>query len=179
VTNAAADLPVFYGLHLRTRRRLGVPVQPRRFLAALWRRLVEPGLGCAVLAEEPGGGAVAAGLFLAPSAATAVLKFSASEPAVWHLKPNHLVTWGAIEWACARGCAALDFGRSELHHAGLRRYKASWGADEVPLVHTCLGHSGAALAGPGRLRGAMAAVIRRSPPVVCRALGELLYPLAG
>ena len=94
-------------------------------------------------------------------------------------KPNHLVTWAAIEHACALGCSTLDFGRSELHHAGLRRYKASWGARELPLAHTCLGGAGAGLVGPGRLRGAMAAVIRRSPPVVCRALGELLYPLAG
>jgi CelD/BcsL family acetyltransferase involved in cellulose biosynthesis len=181
VTHAAAALDAFYRLHLRTRRRLGVPVQPRRFVAALWRHLVEPGLGFAVLAERPGGPAVAAGLFLAAGAGCAIMKFSASDPSVWHLKPNHLVTWAAVEHACSLGCSELDFGRSELHHEGLRRYKASWGARELPLVHTRRGGAGAAagLVGPGRLRGAMAAVIRRSPPVVCRALGELLYPLAG
>ena len=178
VTRAAADLEAFYRLHLRTRRRLGAPVQPRRFVAALWRHLVEPGPGFAVLAERPDGAVVAAGLFLAAGEG-AIMKFSASDAAAWHLKPNHLVTWAAIEEACALGCVELDFGRSELHHAGLRRYKASWGARELPLVHTCRGGGGAGLVRPGRLRGAMAAVIRRSPPVVCRALGELLYPLAG
>lgn len=177
VTRAAADLPAFYRLHARTRRRLGVPVQPRRFVAALWRHVVESGPGFAVLAEGPDGEAVGAGLYLA-AGATAVMKFSASEASGWHLKPNHLVTWAAIERACAGGCATLDFGRSELRHAGLRRYKASWGAEEVPLVYTCVG-GGAPAAGHGRLRGAMEAVIRRSPVVVCRAVGELLYPLAG
>jgi CelD/BcsL family acetyltransferase involved in cellulose biosynthesis len=180
VTHAAADLPAFYRLHLRTRRRLGAPVQPWRFVAALWRHLVEPGLAFAVLAELPGGEPVAAGVFLAaPGPGGAIMKFSASDPAVWDRKPNHLVTWAAIEHACALGNSTLDFGRSELHHAGLRRYKASWGARELPLAHTCLGGAGGSLVGQGRLREAMAAVIRRSPPVVCRALGELLYPLAG
>jgi len=176
VTRSPLDLPAFYRLHARTRRRLGVPVQPRRFVAALWRHVIESGLGFAVLAEVPGGEAVGAGLYVA-SGASAVMKFSASEPSCWHLKPNHLVTWTAIEEACGRGCATLDFGRSELRHASLRRYKASWGAEEVPLVYTCRGGAGAA--GPGRLGDAMGAVIRRSPVVVCRALGELLYPLAG
>ena len=32
-----------YRLHLRTRRRLGVPTQSRRFSELVWRRLVEPG----------------------------------------------------------------------------------------------------------------------------------------
>jgi hypothetical protein len=35
----------FYALQTATRRRLGVPVQPRRYFSFLWRRIVEPGLG--------------------------------------------------------------------------------------------------------------------------------------
>jgi hypothetical protein len=41
---SSADLAAFYALHIRTRRRLGVPVQPRRFFDLLWRRMIEPGL---------------------------------------------------------------------------------------------------------------------------------------
>ena len=35
----------FYRLHLGTRRRLGVPVQPRRFFDLLWRLVIAPGHG--------------------------------------------------------------------------------------------------------------------------------------
>ncbi|HEV3362594.1 MAG TPA: GNAT family N-acetyltransferase, partial [Acidimicrobiia bacterium] len=40
---------VFYSLHVRTRRRQGVPVQPRRFFSLL-AGLLETGLGFASLA---------------------------------------------------------------------------------------------------------------------------------
>src|SRR5262249_24429136 len=31
---------IFYGLHLRTRRRQGVPIQPKRFFGLLWDRII-------------------------------------------------------------------------------------------------------------------------------------------
>ena len=36
---------IFYDMHVHTRRRHGVPVQPRRYFELLWRRILEPGLG--------------------------------------------------------------------------------------------------------------------------------------
>ena len=42
----------FYNLHLLTRRRLGVPVQPRRFLRALHERVIGPGLGFVLVARH-------------------------------------------------------------------------------------------------------------------------------
>src|SRR5437870_6347800 len=39
----------FYGLHLRTRRRHGVPVQPRRFFDVLWRLVIAPREGFVLL----------------------------------------------------------------------------------------------------------------------------------
>ena len=33
----------FFGLHVETRRRLGVPTQPKRFFRLLWSRIIEPG----------------------------------------------------------------------------------------------------------------------------------------
>ena len=35
----------FYGLHVNSRRRLGLPVQPRRFFRLLWSRMIQPGPG--------------------------------------------------------------------------------------------------------------------------------------
>jgi CelD/BcsL family acetyltransferase involved in cellulose biosynthesis len=161
----------FYGLHAQTRRRLGTPVQPRRFFAALWRHLLEPGFGRLLLVYA-GNQAIAGAVFLAGSE-TLTYKFGASDSAHWRLRPNHLLFWTAIRWASEAGFRRLDFGRSDLEDQGLRDFKSGWAAREAPLVYTTLGH--AAAGGSGRAFGPMRAVLRRSPVWVCRAAGELFY----
>jgi CelD/BcsL family acetyltransferase involved in cellulose biosynthesis len=171
------DMQRFYRLHLLTRRRLGVPVQPLRFLRAVWRHMVEPGPGFLALACTSDGTPVAAALFLVHRQ-TLIYKYGASDASHWELKPNHLLFWSVIERACEDGLTLLDFGKSDPHSAGLRRFKSSWGAEEVPLIYTHSGTPGAGLGGHRRLNGALRVVIGHSPLVVCRALGELLYRYA-
>ncbi len=171
----------FYGLHVATRRRLGVPVQPRRFFASLRRHVLQSGLGY-VLTVEHEGRPVAAALFLA-SNRTLVYKFGASDSAAWNLRPNHLVFWGAIRRAHADGYRTLDFGRSDAAADGLRAFKRSWGAEEQSLRYMAVGHAPAPEpaeddATVGRAERLLGAVIRRSPEWVCRWSGELLYRYA-
>jgi hypothetical protein len=65
VANRPEDLVgTFYGLHLRTRRRQGVPVQPRRFFRLLWEHTISTGLG-SVLIVEAAAQPIAAAVFLA------------------------------------------------------------------------------------------------------------------
>jgi CelD/BcsL family acetyltransferase involved in cellulose biosynthesis len=174
---ASADdlVGVFYRLHLRTRRRLGVPIQPKRFFRLLWERMIEPGLGFLLLAYA-GRTAVAGALFLR-SRGTLLYKYSASDASAWRLRPNHLVIWSAIQRGCEEGIGQLDFGRTELAHASLSAFKRSWGATEEPLVYSRLvddGLAGVEIAGHRLLH----TVISRSPPLVCRLTGELLYRYA-
>src|SRR5205807_2761399 len=96
-TRRREDMDAFYRLQLATRRRLGVPVQPRRFIAAMWRHVIEPGLGAVALAETPAGQAVATSVMLTWNG-TAIEKFQASDAAHWQTKPNQLVIWETIEW---------------------------------------------------------------------------------
>src|SRR5919198_1693878 len=50
--DAESDLTrIFFDLHVRTRRRLGVPVQGRRFFRLLWERVLEPGGGFVLVAS--------------------------------------------------------------------------------------------------------------------------------
>jgi CelD/BcsL family acetyltransferase involved in cellulose biosynthesis len=177
LSRSSDDLATFYRLHLETRRRLGVPVQPRRFLRAVWKHVVDPGMGFVALAEGPDGAPLAAALFLAHNR-TVVYKYGASDASAWHLKPNHLLFWRVIEWGSENGFGVLDFGRSDLESNGLRQFKSSWGSVEVPLEYVRLGHAGVTSAGSGHLESALHALIRRSPPLVCRAVGELLYRYA-
>jgi CelD/BcsL family acetyltransferase involved in cellulose biosynthesis len=171
------DMATFYRFHLQTRRRLGVPVQPRRFFRAVWQHVVEPGLGFLAIAEDAQGEPMATALFLTHKG-TIVYKYGASDASRWHLKPNHLLFWRVLEWGCQEGFGVLDFGRSDAESQGLRQFKSGWGAVEVPLQYARLGRSGGAAASAGRLGSVLHVVIRRSPPLVCRALGELLYRYA-
>jgi len=173
---ARADLlDTFYALHLRTRRRQGVPVQPRRFFGLLWDRLFERGLGTLLLAYS-GPTPVAGAVFLAWNRAV-TYKFGASDPAYWGLRPNNLLFWEAIREACGRGDRTFNFGRTELDNRGLREFKSGWGAREEPLVYTFAGLAPHAEAHSLVLR-VLGTAIRRSPAWVCRAVGEVGYRYA-
>lgn len=163
----------FYRLQVATRRRLGMPVQPRRFFESLWTRLLEQELGFLLLAyvgTEP----VAGGVFLLGST-TMTYKYGASDAAFWRLRPNHLVFWSAMRSACELGYRWFDFGRSDLNDRGLREFKAGWAAREEPLVYTSLADRTPRKASSGRSLAVARALLRRSPAWVCRASGELLY----
>jgi CelD/BcsL family acetyltransferase involved in cellulose biosynthesis len=165
----------FYRLHLSTRRRLGVPVQPRRFFRLLWERMFAPGLGFVLLARA-GGGAVAGAVFLAWNGRM-TYKFGASEPESWKLYPNNLLMWSAIRWGCEHGYHTFDFGRTELDDSGLRRFKSGWGGREEPLVYSTLADRSPRPAA-GRLTKTLRPVLRRSPQWVVRAVGETFYRYA-
>ncbi|HEU4424933.1 MAG TPA: GNAT family N-acetyltransferase [Pilimelia sp.] len=174
-----ADLTtVFYRLHTRTRHRLGVPVQPRRYFRLLWQHVLRSGLGVVLIAELDGV-PVASGVFLA-SASTCVYKYGASDERQWSARPNHLLFWEAIRWAAARGCATFDFGRTDHTDQGLREFKSRWGTEEGTLTYHVLadgpaGPGGAAGAARGGLPAPLRSIIRHSPRFVPRALGEVLY----
>jgi lipid II:glycine glycyltransferase (peptidoglycan interpeptide bridge formation enzyme) len=172
------QLETFYRLHLLTRRRLGVPVQPSRFFALLGERVLDRGLGFVLTARVDGQPAAAA-VFLEWNG-TLVYKYGASDPRFWDARANNLLFWTAIRDAALRGCHTLDFGRSDLADDGLRRFKAGWGAREEPLHYTVFGGSNPQQDEPagGRASAMLAQVIRRSPLWVCRMLGETLYRYA-
>jgi CelD/BcsL family acetyltransferase involved in cellulose biosynthesis len=166
---------VFYRLHLRTRRRQGVPIQPRRFFDMLWERILQPGLGFCLLAFVRGI-PVAGAVFLAWKHAV-TYKYGASDERFLDCRPNHLLFWEALAWSCENGFREFDFGRTDLANAGLRQFKRSWRALEEPLVYSVLGDVPA----PGRVRRGgtvLGTIIRHSPPLVCRAAGELFYKYA-
>ncbi|MGH2824477.1 MAG: GNAT family N-acetyltransferase, partial [Thermoleophilaceae bacterium] len=170
-----AALADFYRLHVATRGRLGVPTQPRRFVLGL-ERLFGEGLGFVLLVRREGR-PIAAAVFLAHRDVL-TYKYGASDARFLGIRPNNLLFMEAIRWGCEHGFRSLDFGRTHWGQEGLRRFKLAWGAEERELRYRLLGGPGpAGLSQRGeRLLGA---VIRRGPPVVGRAIGEVLYRHAG
>lgn len=172
----AADLTeTFYRLHLLTRRRQGVPVQPRRFFTLLWQRLLERGDGFVLLADADGE-PVAAAVFLTGNG-TVIYKYGASDPRAWPLRPNHVLFASAIRWACENGYRSFDFGRTDLGQDGLSAFKTGWGAREEPLIYATVADR-APSRSKGRVGKVAQRVIRSSPQWVCRGAGELLYRYA-
>jgi CelD/BcsL family acetyltransferase involved in cellulose biosynthesis len=171
----AGALEEFYVLHLQTRRRLGVPTQPKAFVLGLGD-LLQRGHGFVSIARLAGR-PVAAALFL-HAGGTLTYKYGASDPEFQQARPNNLLFADAIAWACEQQLRELDLGRTDFGHDGLRAFKLSWGAAETPLAHT---YAGGPPPGPGPslAERVLAPLIRRGPVLTGRVIGEVLYRHAG
>ncbi len=166
-----AALDAFYALHLRTRRKLGVPTQPKRFIRR-FEELFAAGLGFVwtILEDDQ---PVAAAVFLTHNG-TVTYKYGASDERALNKRPNNLLLAEAIRWSCEAGFHTFDFGRTEVENEGLRAFKSGWGAEEVELPYTYFSDHEPAPESALRER-IMSATIRHSPAVVGRLVGEALY----
>jgi len=172
----AEHLQQFYRLHVRTRQRLGLPVQPRRFFRLLGDYLMKPGLGFVGLVYD-GDECVAADVFLHWQK-TLTYKYSANSDAARNTRANYLLMWDAIQWGCDNGYTWLDLGRSAQSNVGLRTFKARWGAEETPLTYMSL-PSRPADPRQSKLMPIVQSVIRHSPIWMCKVMGELFYKYVG
>lgn len=169
-----SDMTVFYGLHLATRRRLGVPIQPYRFFKLLWDKVISQDHGFILLAYkdlQPLAGAV----FLNFNQ-TLTYKYGASDPQYWFLRPNNLLLWSALKYGCENGYKVFDWGRTDLNNTGLRAFKNGWGSQEQILGYSVLADRPPKSKNNAKALQTMSFVIRNSPQWVCRLMGELLYP---
>ncbi len=172
----AEHVEQFYRLHLLTRHKQGVPVQPRRFFKLLRENLLERGLGFVQLAYHEDR-CVAAAVFLHWQK-TLTYKYGASDPSALNLRPNNLLFWSAIEWGHEHDFEQMDMGRSSLANTGLRSFKTRWGAEENVLSYFTLSKQPVSHSN-GRWMNLMNAIIHHSPPWVCRLSGEILYKYVG
>jgi CelD/BcsL family acetyltransferase involved in cellulose biosynthesis len=170
------DVQAFYSLHLQTRRRQGVPIQPYHFFELLHKRLIAQGLGFVLLAYEKE--QCLAGAVYLHWNDTLTYKYGASRSEDLSLRPNHLIFWNAIQWGCDHGFTRLDLGRSSIENAGLREFKSRWGARETALFYTNLPRESNRISN-NRLMDMMHVVIQKSPVWVCRLSGEILYKYFG
>jgi CelD/BcsL family acetyltransferase involved in cellulose biosynthesis len=169
---ANEHLAEFYRLHLLTRRRQGVPVQPWKFFVHLKKLLIDQGQGFLLLAYK-NHECIAGAVFLNWQD-TLTYKYGASTEDGLKYRPNNLIMWSAIKEACKQGFRYFDMGRTDLDNAGLRMFKSRWGAKEIPLFYSNL-KAGNNHVAQGRLSRYMNFVIQNSPTFVCRFTGELLY----
>jgi CelD/BcsL family acetyltransferase involved in cellulose biosynthesis len=171
----AVGLDAFYRLHLQTRRRIGVPTQPKSFIDR-FERIFAAGRGGVWLVYD-GAEPVATGIFLTHGR-TVTHKYGASAAAALPKCPNNLLMVEVIREHVERGFEQFDFGRCDLDNEGLRKFKRGMGAEEVPLAYTYLTEP-APLGEPSLKDRVMATTIRRGPAVVGRLAGQMLYRHVG
>lgn len=166
------EMREFYRLHCVTRHKQGVPVQPWKFFKLILERLFEKDLGFILLAYL-NGDCLAAGLFL-HWGKTLTYKYASSSEELQNLRPNHLLTWTAIQWGCENGFKIFDFGRTEITNEGLRTYKNRWGVEETELFYSVMSKKTSQPVNGG-LDTMVEKFIQKSPLWVCRLSGEILY----
>ncbi len=165
----------FYRLHVRTRRRHGLPPQPLSFFLNIHEEVVKADLGFVIVGKletRP----VAAAIFFY-SGEAALFKFGASDERTQEIRGNNLVMWEAMKRLVEKGLKTLHFGRTAVTDAGLRRFKLSWGTDEEMIEYFRFA------LGPGMCvnsyRNASEfrnQLFRRLPLAINRLAGTLIYP---
>lgn len=123
----------FYRLNQLTRKKHGVPCQPKAFFKALLPTL-QKNKGFILFARHDGR-MVAASFFLI-CGDQLFYKYNASDPeALRKLTPNHLITMQAIRKGVKEGFRLIDFGRTSPENEGLMRYKAMWGMEATDFPY--------------------------------------------
>ena len=175
VTRTRTAILEFYRLHVRTRRRHGLPPQPLSFFLNIYEEIIKAGQGFVVLARSDSRFFAAAVFF--QYGTSAVYKFGASDPVFQEFRGNNLVMWEAIKFLMQNGSRALHFGRTSLDNEGLRRFKAGWGALEEAIEYFRFDTEGEAWKSGGDSgSGFHHKVFRRLPLAFNRLAGALIYP---
>jgi lipid II:glycine glycyltransferase (peptidoglycan interpeptide bridge formation enzyme) len=169
------DLKTFYRLHLMTRKKHGVPIQPFQFFKGLWNALTPKDMLTLFLARYRN--KVVAGIIVLWFKGIARYKFGASDDRFSHLRANQLLMWKAIQSACQNRCKVFDFGRTSTVNQGLAMYKARWGTMREPLYYLRIPISGGnrILNESSNVHAVLKKVMARMPTLVIRLSGDFLY----
>lgn len=165
----------FYQLHIRTRRRHGLPPQPLSFFLNLHQEIIEADLGFVVLAKK--GTRLVAGAIFLHAGETAFFKFGASDERLQEYRANNLVMWEGIKRLVKNEAKILHLGRTSIDNVGLRRFKLSWGTQEEVIEYSRFDVGEERwITGRDNTVGFHIHLFRRCPLLLNRLLGALIYP---
>jgi lipid II:glycine glycyltransferase (peptidoglycan interpeptide bridge formation enzyme) len=170
-----ALVDAFYDLQIITRRRHGLPPQPKQ-----WFRNVAECLGAAAQFRvaykdrQP-----VAAILTIRHKQTMMYKYGCSDAACNHLGGIHLLLWKTIEDAKRGGLRTLDLGRSDLDSDGLITFKDRWGSQRSVLCYWLFtgaeSPKGVYESYRGRTGSWPQKVFTHTPEMAASRLGEWLY----
>jgi len=175
-----SDLKEFYRLFAITRRRVGRPLQPYRFIKSLWDVFSPSGQLELLLALKEG--AALAGIMLFKFKDRVSAEFAASDESFKDLSPNHFLFWEAIQMAHREGYRLFDFGRTSPDNHHLMDFKRRWGAEVIDLPefrsHVQLSDA-AEHRGQGWKERLVETIVRRAPICAQELIGSSIYQHMG
>jgi hypothetical protein len=131
ISNSKAAVEDFYKMNCITRKKHGLPPQPKLFFENLYKYVLSPEKGFIAIGKYKDL-SIAGAIYLLHGK-KAVYKFGASDMKYQHLRANNLVMWEAIKYCEKNGYEAFCFGRTEPNNEGLRKFKLGWGTKEEVL----------------------------------------------
>lgn len=173
MSNSFESLKKYFKLHLKTRKRQGVPSQAKEFFYGLYDKILSKDLGFIGLSfinEIP----IAGGVFLHFNK-TITYKYGASDNNYWKLQPNNLMFYEVIRWAIENGYKIFDFGKTDIENKGLRDFKTGWGAIESDLYYSSIPEESNDTFKNFILDYIIKPVIKYSPLKVCELSGKYFY----
>jgi hypothetical protein len=172
--NSEEFLSRFYRLNLQTRRRLGVPPQPKRFFIAVQKSFARSGdLEVWLVSRDSQD---LAGVVLLRDGPCLYAKWSARAPS-GSSGASHLVFFSLLEEHAGRA-HTLDLGRTDVRNVGLKRFKSEMGATAAPLTYSYFPRAPRqpSAEAPEGAAGALSQVWRRLPLPITRFIGATIYP---
>ena len=170
-------LEAFYQIMVQTRRRHGVPPQPKEWFRAL---VQEFGSDLQIRAAFHGLKAVAATMTIRYKDSL-VYKYGGSAVSHNKLGGMHLLYWNAIQDAKQWGLRTFDLGRTDAGQAGLATFKKRWGACESSVAYSRYTEAGDdslhdfEVAVPNWKMRAAKSFFRNSPDRLLPVVGRILY----
>jgi CelD/BcsL family acetyltransferase involved in cellulose biosynthesis len=111
----------FYPLYLRSMHRLGSPPHPVTFFLRCFDAMrSKMRIFWALYEDQP-----IAGLLGFSCGRRVSIVNIVSDERHWHLRPNDLIHWEYIKWACENGYQYFDFG--SVRYDGQAQFKEKWG----------------------------------------------------
>ena len=123
---------------------------------------------------------VASGIFLNFNN-KAYFKFGASDRTSHQMRPNDLMMWKSMLYCKKNGCSSLNLGRTEMHHAGLLRFKKGFNSLESPINYFRLAVASKKYmtANGGLTNSIFPAIFSKIPLFLLRQIGKTFYRFAG
>lgn len=162
----------FYSVMTVNMRDLGSPVHSKRWFEQV---VSQYGKNSRVgIVRCPQGRAIGAGIILLHRDSVSI-PWASTLREFNRMNPNMLLYWTFLSYAADNGYKAFDFGRSTPGE-GTYKFKAQWGAQEVPLLWSELLRDGGdtSVSGPSALRERVEQLWRTLPLNLTTAIGSLL-----
>jgi CelD/BcsL family acetyltransferase involved in cellulose biosynthesis len=171
-----SSLDSFYRLMVQTRRRHGVPPQPKKWFEALVD-CFGPALEIRMALKDA---KPIAAMLTIRHKDTLVYKYGGSDLQYKKLGGMHLLYWNSIQDAKRSGLRSFDLGRTDIDQSGLSTFKKRWGAHESRISYsryTYLGdwaHSFES-AGPSWKTQTAKFILSHTPNRLLEVLGNRVY----